>query len=426
MTGGVPPVAGVTGQGSPLHSGAREDDLGKTCAGSSPSPSMRPTRHNVAVRYLLFVLILAGLGGGAWWLTRPKPVEVVLHTVARGVVRATVSNTRVGTVEACRRARMSPSAAGQVANLPVKEGDHVHAGDVLLEIWNGDLTARLRHVEAETVAAQRRVEEACAQADGAGREAERLRKMSRQRLVSEDALDVATTKAAAMRAACGAARAAVGVSQESRQVVAEEIERTRLRAPFDGVVAEINAKLGEFITPSPTGIATLPAVDLIDMDCLYVSAPIDEVDAPQIAVGMPACVSLDAFADKRCGAVVRRIAPYVLDREKQARTVEVEVEFRRPEDLDGLLPGYSADIEILVDERQNVVRIPTEAVVKDKYVLVLEDGRLVQREFARGLANWEFTEAKSGIEPGTRIVLSVGRDGVKDGVAAVEDDGVDD
>ena len=162
------------------------------------------------------------------------------------------------------------------------------------------------------------------------------------------------------------------------------------------------------------------------MSCLYVSAPIDEVDAPQIAVGMPACVSLDAFDDKRCGAVVRRIAPYVLDREKQARTVEVEVEFTREEDLKGLLPGYSADIEVLVEERENVVRIPTEAVVKDTHVFVLENGVLVMRDFERGLANWEFTEAKSGLEPGTRIVLSVGRDGVKEGVAAIEDDGADD
>lgn len=386
---------------------------------------MRPARHNIAVRYLLIVLLAAALGGAAFWLSRPKPVEVVLHTVERGEVRATVSNTRVGTVEACRRARMSPSAAGQVASLPVKEGDEVQAGQILLEIWNDDLGARLRHTEAEIVAAKRGVEEACAQADGARREAERLRKMGRQRLVSEEALDAAETRAAATRASCGAARAAVDVSQKSRDVVAEEIERTRLRAPFAGVIAELNAKLGEFITPSPTGIPTLPAVDLIDMSCLYVSAPIDEVDAPQIAVGMPACVSLDAFDDKRCGAVVRRIASYVLDREKQARTVEVEVEFTQADQLKGLLPGYSADIEVLIDERPDTVRVPTEAVVKDNYVYVLEDGVLKLHEFERGLANWEYTEAKSGLDPGTRIVLSVGRDGVKEGVAVVEDDGVD-
>ncbi|WP_263459142.1 efflux RND transporter periplasmic adaptor subunit [Bathymodiolus platifrons methanotrophic gill symbiont] len=58
------------------------------------------------------------------------------------------------------------------------------------------------------------------------------------------------------------------------------------------------------------------------------SAPIDEVDAPQVKVGMSACVSLDAFAEKRCSGTVSRIAPYVLEKEKQARTVEVEVKLR--------------------------------------------------------------------------------------------------
>lgn len=378
------------------------------------------------VRYLLLLIPIAALGAGAWWLSRPEPVEVVLHTVERGTVRATVSNTRVGTVEACHRARMSPSAAGQVARLPVAEGDRVEAGAVLLEIWNEDLKAQQRQLDAEIIAAGRRVEEACTRAAGARREAERLEGMSRKRLVSEDALDVAVTRADAARAACDATRAAVGVTTESREVVSAQIERTRLRAPFAGVVAEINAKLGEFITPSPTGIPTLPAVDLIDMGCLYVSAPIDEVDAPQIRTGMSACVSLDAFEGRRCGAVVRRIAPYVLDREKQARTVEVEVEFRAGSDIAGLLPGYSADIEVLIEEHPDVVRIPTEAVLRDRFVLVLEEGVLREREFERGLANWEFTEVTRGLAVGDRIVLSVGREGVRDGVHAVEDDGIDD
>ena len=164
------------------------------------------------------------------------------------------------------------------------------------------------------------------------------------------------------------------------------------------------------------------------MSCMYVSAPIDEVDAPQIEVGMPACVSLDAFPDKRCGAYVRRIAPYVLDREKQARTVEVEVEFRGPDDLKGLLPGYSADIEVLIKAREDVVRVPTEAVLHDNHVLVYDPatGRLDDREFTRGLSNWEFTEVKDGLQPGEQVVISLGREGVKAGVLARPDDGNDD
>lgn len=377
------------------------------------------------MRYFLIFIVLAGLGTGAWWLSRPKPVAVVLHLVATGTVRATVSNTRVGTVEACRRARMSPSAAGQIASLPVNKGQAVSAGTVLLEIWNEDLKAQQRHAEAEITAARHRVDEACTQAAGAHREADRLQRMGKRQLVSEDAIDVALTRARASDASCAAARANVAVAGESVQMVGEQIEKTRLRAPFDGVVAELNAKLGEFITPSPTGIPTLPAVDLIDMRCLYVSAPIDEVDAPQIKPGMQACVSLDAFPDKRCNAVVRRVAPYVMDREKQARTVEVEVELKGEKDLQGLLPGYSADIEVLLEQRDEVLRVPSEAVTKGNRVLVLNrtTGLLEDRTFTPGLANWEFTEVRAGLDAGTQVVMSIGRDGVKAGVAAVPEAG---
>ena len=75
------------------------------------------------------------------------------------------------------------------------------------------------------------------------------------------------------------------------------LDKTRLTAPFGGTVAEINGELGEFVTPSPIGVPTPPAVDLIDTTSLYVSAPIDEVDAPDIRADMAAHISLDAFRD---------------------------------------------------------------------------------------------------------------------------------
>ena len=372
------------------------------------------------MRIFLLSLLLAALGAGAWWYTRPKPIEVSIHTLDRGPVRATVSNTRVGTVEACARARMSPSMPGIVAALPLREGDEVQVGQVLMEIWNEDLKAELTHVGAEITASRKRADEACAQAAGANREAERIRGLAGRKLVAQEALDRAETLVEASRAGCAAAKAAINTASARRDVVSQQIEKGRLRAPFSGVVAEINAKLGEFITPSPTGIPTLPAIDLIDMSCLYVSAPIDEIDAPQIKPGMTACVSLDAFEGKRCGAKVRRVAPYVLEREKQARTVEVEVEMTRPEDIAGLLPGYSADIEILVREVEDTLRVPTEAVFDGDRVLIFNPAtrRLEKKSFDPGVSNWEYTEVRKGLSVGEQVVISVGRKGVEAGVLA--------
>ncbi|MBW2119469.1 MAG: efflux RND transporter periplasmic adaptor subunit [Deltaproteobacteria bacterium] len=103
--------------------------------------------------------------------------------------------------------------------------------------------------------------------------------------------------------------------------------RKRLLAPFDGLIAEITGELFEYVTPSPVGVPTPPAVDIVDNACFYVTAPIDKVDAGDIRVGMTARITMDAFADRSFKGKVRRIADYVLDLEKQARTVDVEVVF---------------------------------------------------------------------------------------------------
>jgi HlyD family secretion protein len=193
-----------------------------------------------------------------------------------------------------------------------------------------------------------------------------------------------------------------------------------LRAPFDGVIAEINGELGEYVTPSPVGIPTPPTVDLIDASCLYISAPIDEVDAPAVRAGQPAYITMDAFPDRIFAGVVRRVAPYVLDVEKQARTVEIEAEISDAEGSN-LLPGYSADVEVILDVRLDVLRVPTQVVIDGQRVFVLANGTLEERAVSRGIANWEFTEIVDGLAEGELVVLSVDREGVADGVAAVRE-----
>ncbi len=351
---------------------------------------------------------------------QPKPVDVEVETLEQGEVRATVSNTRVGTVKACRRAYLAPATGGQVAELHVKEGDKVKQNQLLLEIWNQDLKAQVKLQDAQIKANRATAEQACQLGAGAEREADRaLRLQKFNNIISEEQVDIKATGARAKRASCNAALEAIAVSQASRDAAQAAVERTLILAPFDGTVAEINAELGEFITPSPPGIPTLPAIDLLDVSCLYVSAPIDEVDAPQIKTGMSACVSLDAFADKRCSGTVSRIAPYVLEKEKQARTVEVEVKLIDPKDLNGLLPGYSADIEVLLASKPQALRVPAEAVLENNRVLVMRpDGVLEERTFKPGLVNWNTVEVLSGLNAGDKVVLSVGREGVVAGAHA--------
>ena len=368
-------------------------------------------------RLALIVFLLAAIGALSWYYTREEPIAVQTYMVARGQVASRVANTRVGTIKACRRGQLAPASAGQVANLPVQEGDRVAKDQVLLEVWNEDLKAQLHLAEMEASAAQARAKESCLVSAGAEREADRLRRLQQRQLVSEEKVDLAVTEADSKAAACQAVREQTRVSAARIAVVRSQLQQTILRAPFAGIVAEINAELGEYVTPSPPGIATLPALDLIDSSCLYVAAPIDEVDAATIETGMSACVTLDAFPGKRCSGFVRRIAPYVLEIEKQARTVEIEVELKDPADRDGLLPGYSADVEVTRQVHEDTLRLPTEALLDENRVLVVDDNSqtLTERSIEIGLSNWEFTEVLSGLSAGEQIVVSVGRTGVEAG-----------
>ncbi len=368
-------------------------------------------------RAALIVLIIIGVAVLIWYGSRPKPIAVAVTHVARGTVESTVANTRAGTVKACRRARLAPAIGGQISHLYVKEGDHVVTGQLLLALWNDDLEAQKQLAQRETSAARATADQVCLLADNARREAKRLEELRKNNQVSEQQTDTARTQAKAQRASCQAAHANVEVSKARVAVADAAVERTLLRAPFAGVVGEINGEVGEFITPSPTGVATLPAVDLFDTSCLYISAPIDEVDAPQVKTDMTARISLDAFPNKTFAGRVSRIAPYVLELEKQARTVEVEALFTEPKDYQQLLPGYSADLEIIINTRKNVLRIPTEAVLEGQRVLVYNPATelLEERGFKAGLSNWKYTEVLSGLTAGEAIVTSIDREGVKAG-----------
>jgi len=369
---------------------------------------------------LITVTLLALSAAGIWWQTRPEPIAVMVHTVSLGPVEATVSNTRAGSVEACRRTRLSTLAGGRIVWLGVKEGDSVTAGQPLLRLWNDDQTAQTTLANTQVELARRRMDEVCAQAGNAEREAQRQTRLRAQGFVSESKEEAARTEAEARSKACLTARADITQAEAKLAVTRAEHGRTTLVAPFAGIVAKIVGELGEYSTPSPPGISTPPAIDLIDTRCLYVKAPMDEIDAPRIRPGQPARLTFDALPGVTLKGRVRRVAPYVLAVEKQSRTVEIEIGFDAPAEAQKLLVGYSADVEVLLDRRDAVLRLPASAIQEGRQVLLLnpQTHRLETRAIRTGMANWEYAEVLAGLKPGDQVVTSLDRDGVKAGALA--------
>ena len=375
-------------------------------------------------RIVIALVVIALLGLGFYWFSRPKPIPVALKEVTEGKVEATLANTRAGTIEACQRTKLSTIIGGRIEYLGVKEGDKVKKGQLLLKLWNDDQQAQAALSQTQIVLAGKRSEEVCIAAVNAEKEAKRQAELRARGFVSSSREEVARTDAEVRRAACNTAKADVAQAEAKFKATKIEQGRVALYAPFDGTVAKIVGELGEYSTPSPPGVPTPPAIDLIDDSCLYVKAPMDEVDAPKIVAGQPVRVTLDALPGKILPGKVRRVAPYVSAVEKQARTVDIEVDFEQPESAGKLLVGYSADVEIILAGRDKVLRIPTAAIQEGGRVLLFnaDSSKLEARQIKVGLSNWEYTEVLEGLKAGDRIVTSLEKEGIKAGAVVMPDE----
>lgn len=369
------------------------------------------------LRLIGLIAVMSAIALAGWYYTRPKPLQVDLATIAAGNVEATIVNTRAGTIKSCQRSNLAPISGGKIAKIWVKEGDHVQKDQVLLELWNQDLQAQRELAQRQLTMAQERRRETCILADNARRESVRTQQLVIQGFVSSQRADDVNANARSRQASCEAAISDIKRAEAQIRVSQAGIDRTVITAPFSGVIGKITGELGEFTTPSPPGIPTPPTIDLIDDRCLYVTAPMDEVDAPKIRVGQEARITLDAIPGKVFPGKIRRIAPYVTEIEKQARTVDIEVDFQQVP-ADALLVGYSADVEVVLDRKTDVLRIPTQAIRQNNTVWVVDDNnRLAERQLETGLSNWSFTEIRSGLKAGDHVLISFDHDNIKAGVA---------
>lgn len=349
---------------------------------------------------------------------RPAAVPVTVYRVTRGRVEETVVNSRAGTVKSRLRAQMSPAISGLVAAIPVEKGQAVKVGQVLLKLDDGEYRPQVTLAERSRDAAQAAAEEASLAAVQAERDRVRAESLAKAGLASDQALEEARTRSESARAAGNAARERAKEAEAALEVARATLAKTIMIAPFDGVVLDVKTEVGEWITPAPPGVSIPPVLDLIDPHSLYVSAPLDEADVAMIRLGQPVRITMDAFRDASFAGSLSYVSSYVETRQEQNRTLTVEAVFAEQELPANLLPGLSADVEVILDERTDVLRIPTYALLEGNRVLLMQDGRLVAVDVFPGMRNWAFCEVTTGLSEGDLIVVSLDRPEVKDGARA--------
>jgi HlyD family secretion protein len=370
-------------------------------------------------RWLIVVVAVLGAAVALrFTVFRPGAVPVDVARVEPGTVEETVTNTRAGTVKARRRAKLSPQIGGRVTELPYRKGARVEAGALLLRLDDSVQQAQVRLAEEQVKTAESHAREACLAAELAEKELRRGEALSADGITSQQTLDALQSIRDQTGAACQAARAAADQARAQVGLAQAELALTVVRAPFPGVVADCSTEVGEWITPAPPGVPIPAVLDLIDPGSVYVSAPIDEVDSRRVRIGQEVRMTVDSLPGEHLAGTLVRVAPYVMDVLEQNRTVEIEVELADSKMAASLLPGTSADVEVILARRDGVLRIPTSAVAEGGKVLVLAGGRLVERTVGTGMRNWQFTEVESGVVHGELVVTSRDSTEIKPGAKA--------
>jgi len=299
--------------------------------------------------------------------------EVRLARVSKASVEATVSSVNSGTVRAEGNTELAFGTVGRVKEVNVKLGDAVKAGQVLAQVENDDLKSRLQSTLEEYERSQR--------------------------LSKSDAMS----------------QSGVTQARASYDAAVTAYEKSLIKAPYDGIVAELNLEVGEL--SQITAVIPQAPIRVVDVKPRYVRAEIDEVDLPKVKVDLPARVKVLAIRKEPFAARVRKVIPFVSSTREQDRTSEIELDI----DSEGLLlpAGASADIEVITETKGDVLTITSRALLgrgRDRYVYVLEGSRLAKRPVQVGIYGYTVSEIVSGLSPSDKVVLPSDKFELTDGL----------
>jgi HlyD family secretion protein len=392
-------------------------------------------------RTTLIVIAVIALAGALIWRSRAQSAGIVVTAaIAERVPLLQSQVTASGEVVASRYAEIGANIMGRLVSLMVKEGDVVAAGQVVARIDSvqaestadaadaslGALEAEAKAAATQVRAAQAAVDEARSRAAESASAFERGQQLRQAGLIAAADFDRVVATDAAAKAQVAAADASFERTQQAaaateRRVAQGRAERARARdqlsktditAPIDGVVTRLNVEVGEMVV---IGVQNQPGTILMtvsDLSSINAEVKVAEADVMRLSMGNPATATLEALPGRKFPGKLVEIGASALPQVgSQAAAREFKVKVQLEGELQTLRPGLTCDAEILVAERSNVLTVPLQAVVQrpgpngapETGVFVVTDNTA------------RFTPVKTGIIGG----LTVEVDGVAEGAAII-------
>ncbi|MBX3746813.1 MAG: efflux RND transporter periplasmic adaptor subunit [Verrucomicrobiae bacterium] len=390
---------------------------------------------------------LAALGGWAWWSRREPPQEVQTEPVTRrSLTERVVAN---GRIQAVTRVVINPEVSGEIVELPVREGQRVAPGDLLVRIRPDPYLAGRHSAEATHRSALAHIELARAELAKARIEFERIESLRRGGLVSDSDHVAAQTM---MQVAQARYETATHQADQARAALAraeEDLAKTTIVAPIGGTVTSLRSERGERVvgTAMMAGTEIMTLADLSEMEA---RVDVGEIDVVLIRLGQRAVLEADAFRDRRFTGVVTEIANAA--RTSAAGTAQEATRFEvriRIAEKEAFRPGMTVTAEIETRYRTNVLAVPLQSVTtrlpkgsgdgerreagpgraqtaeddlaaeRDgvavrrrpddtaravEGVFVVREGRVEWHPVKRGIADDEHTEIEEGLEEGWDVV----------------------
>lgn len=366
----------------------------------------------------------------AWFFGSAGPAPVVETVVARapatngGNSRGTILHAS-GYVVARRLATVSSKVTGKIMTVLVEEGMAVTAGDILAQLDDSTVRARLALAAGQTDAARSSLAETRVRLEEAQRKLKRNESLREQKLVSAAELDAAQSEVNAFQARLLADRSNVAVAQRNQDLIKQDLDDLTIRAPFSGVVVSKNAQPGEMISPISAGGGSIRTgiCTIVDMDSLEIEVEVNEAYINRVSSGQRTEATLDAYPDWTISSQVINIVPTA---DRQKATVKVRIRF---DELDSrVLPDMGVKVRFLESSQDiragepkevaAVALLPAAAVHESggaKFVWIVKDGELERRGVSVGIVGNGMIGILTGVRPG-EVVVSGDPEGLSAGM----------
>ncbi|HEX7049703.1 MAG TPA: efflux RND transporter periplasmic adaptor subunit [Longimicrobiales bacterium] len=345
------------------------------------------------------VVAVPAIGFGVSMASNGDTGENARPTVEVGRADLVDKALAVGTIEPEVQISVKSQVSGVIQRRFAEPGDFVRAGDPLLEI-KPDPTP------LELVEARRQIELRQLELDNARRDLERKRALLDRELLSQQAFDDAQRAFAEAELQLRIARERLALLERGRVTIADHAIESVVKSPIDGFILEQMVDIGDPVVPLSTYQEGTVLMTMADMKDLIFRGTVDEIDVGRLREGMAAEIKIGALPDAKISGVVDKIS-LKARKDENATTFPVEIRLTETGGVT-LRAGYSANAEIIIEQRDSVLVVPERVVTFEgdsAWVdVLLPDGTTERRTIETGLSDAIRVEVLSGLREGERVL----------------------